>query len=101
MIGHVHVSCMHIHLIPPSNVYTDNNNRILLAPFLSPSDNIMLRINAGHMATRLGSESRPPQALTHCHRWYNQQIQMDHLRTNIPLLERYELVTAQCVDLSV
>ena len=55
----------------PSRIYKDKENRLLSNATLGPSDNILSRLTAGGMASRLGTESRPSHALSQRHILWN------------------------------
>ena len=83
----------------PQNSYKDSDNRVLSDPSLSPSDNILSRLTAGGIAARLGTESRPSQALVSRHIHWNQKYRTKLLETHTSLHAQYEIVAAQCVEL--
>ena len=57
-------------------------------------------MTADGMASRLGTESRSSQALTHRHILWNQKFRAIFLRkTNLILFNKYEYVAAQCAEL--
>ena len=56
-------------------------------------------MTAGGIGSRLGTESRPSQALSHHHIHWNQQHRCNQLTSNSSLLLHYEIVSAQCVEL--
>ena len=57
----------------PSNSYKDNDNRVLSVISISPSDNILSRMTAGGIGSRLGTEIRPSQPLSHLHIHWNKK----------------------------
>ena len=83
----------------PQNSYKDNENRVLSNPSLSPSDNILCRLTAGGISARLGTESRPSQALVARHIHWNQHYRHKLLASDLTLHVQYELLCAQCVEL--
>ena len=83
----------------PHNHYRDNDKRVLSASSVSPSDNILSRFTASGLGSRLGTESRPSQALTYAHITWNQKYRSTLLRSCTSLHASYELVGAQCVEL--
>ena len=83
----------------PADHYRDGDNRVLSSPSISPSDNILSRFTASGLGSRLGTESRPSQALTYQHLTWNQQYRRNLLRSCTSLLATYDLVAAQCVEL--
>ena len=83
----------------PTNAFKDDENRVMSVLSLSPSDNILSRMTAGGIGSRLGTESRPSQALSHHHIHWNQQHRCNQLTSNSSLLLHYEIVSAQCVEL--
>ena len=56
-------------------------------------------MTAGGIGSRLGTESRPSQALSHSHVHWNQNHRLHQLTSNSSLLLHYEIVAAQCVEL--
>ena len=78
--------------------YTDNNNKVLSAPSISLSNNILSRFTASGIGSRLGTDSRPSQALTYLHITWNQNYRSNLLRS-CTSLHAYNLVAAQCVEL--
>ena len=83
----------------PHNTYRDNDNRILSAPSVSPSDNILSRLSASGISSRLGTQSRPSQALTYIHIVWNQKYRKDLLNNCSSLPQQYDLIAAQCAEL--
>lgn len=83
----------------PQNCYKDDANRLLSSNFVSPSDNILCRFTAGGISSRLGTESRPSQALVHRHIQWNQKYRAKLLVSLDSLPAQYDLVAAQCVEL--
>ena len=83
----------------PTNAYKDNDNRTLTVHSISPSDNILSRLTASGIGSRLGTESKPSQALTYRHIKWNQQYRSHLLRSQTSLYQQYTLVAAQCVEL--
>ena len=83
----------------PTNSYKDNDNRVLSVLSLSPSDNILSRMTAGGIGSRLGTESRPSQPLSHHHVHWNQNYRLHLLTSKSSLLLQYEIVAAQCIEL--
>ena len=83
----------------PQNSYKDSDNRVLSDPSLSPSDNILSRLTAGGISARLGTESRPYQALVARHIHWNQHYRRKLLVSNPSSHVQYEIASAQCVEL--
>ena len=83
----------------PSKTYKDASNRLLSAPTVSPSDNILARMTAGGMSARLGTETKPSQALTAAHIQWNQRERTNYLSKTRALPVIYCLVAAQCAEL--
>ena len=83
----------------PHQTYKDNDNRLLSVMSISPSDNILSRMTAGDIASRLGTESRPSHPLSHQHIHWNQKYRSNLLNAQSSLLLQYEIVAAQCVEL--
>ena len=83
----------------PHNSYKDSDNRVLSAPSVSPSDNILSRLSASGISSRLGTESRPSQALTFAHLCWNQNYRKNLLQNCSPLTQQYDLIAAQCAEL--
>ena len=83
----------------PQHSYKDNENRVLSVMSISPSDNILSRMTAGGIGSRLGTESRPSQPLSHHHIHWNQSYRHNLLTAKSSLLLQYEIVSAQCVEL--
>ena len=83
----------------PHNTYKDGDNKILSAPSVCPSDNILSRLSASGISSRLGTESRPSQALTYAHITWNQKYRKDLLLNCSSLLQKYDLIAAQCAEL--
>ena len=83
----------------PQDHYRDNDNRVLSAPSISPSDNILSRFTASGIGSRLGTEYRPSQALTYLHITWNQKYRSNLLRSCTSPHATYDLVAAQCVEL--
>ena len=83
----------------PKNSYKDNDDRVLSAASVSPSDNILSRLTASGIGSRLGTESRPSQALNAFHIHWNQQHRAKLLRSISSLHVQYDIVAAQCVEL--
>ena len=51
----------------PRDHYRDNDNMVLSAPSISPSDNILSRFTTNGIGSRLGTNTIPSQALTYLH----------------------------------
>ena len=83
----------------PQNSYKDSDNRVLSDPSLSPSDNILSRLTVGGISARLGTESRPSQALVARHIHWNQHYRRKLLASNPSSHVQYEIASAQCVEL--
>jgi len=83
----------------PHQTYKDNDNRVLSVLSIYPSDNIISRMTAGGIGSRLGTESRPSQPLSHHHIHWNQQYRRNLLSPQSSLLLQYEVIAAQCVEL--
>ena len=83
----------------PHNTYKDRDNRLLSATLVSPSDNILSRLSASGISSRLGTESRPSQALTYAHIVWNQKYRKELLNNCSTLTQKYDLVAAQCAEL--
>ena len=83
----------------PQHHYRDNDNRVISASSVSPSDNILSRFTASGLGSRLGTESRPSQALTYAHITWNQAYRSNLIRSCTTLHAVYDLVAAQCVEL--
>ena len=56
-------------------------------------------MTAGGIGSRLGTESRPSQPLSHHHIHWNQQYRRNLLSPQSSLLLQYEVIAAQCVEL--
>ena len=83
----------------PHHSYKDNDNRVLSVLAISPSDNILSRMTAGGIGARLGTESRPSQALSHHHIHWNQRYRHHLLTPKSSLPLQYEIAAAQCAEL--
>jgi len=83
----------------PNNSYKDAENRVLSAISVSPAGNILSRITASGIGSRLGTESRPSQALNQYHIHWNQNHRANLLRSVTSPHVKYDLVAAQCVEL--
>ena len=92
-------SAWHAAFCSPTNSYKDNENRVMTVLSLSPSDNILSRMTAGGIGSRLGTESKPSQALSHNHIHWNQNHRHHQLTSKSSLHLHYEIVAAQCVEL--
>lgn len=92
-------SAWHAAFCSPTNSYKDNDNRVMTVLSLSPSDNILSRMTAGGIGSRLGTESKPSQALSHNHIHWNQNHRHHQLTSKSSLHLHYEIVAAQCVEL--
>lgn len=84
----------------PSTIYKDKERRLLSDINLGPSENILSRMTAGGMATRLGTESRPSQALNQRHILWNQEARKRILNDkDLTLMDKYLYTAAQCSEL--
>ena len=83
----------------PTNSYKDDDGRVLSAVSVSPSDNILSKFTASGIGSRLGTESRPSQALNALHIHWNQEHRGKLLRSTSSLHVQYDIVAAQCVEL--
>ena len=83
----------------PHNSYKDGEDRVLSSTYVSPSDNILARLTASGIGARLGTESRPSQALNYHHIHWNQNHRAKLINSNPSLQIQYDLVAAQCVEL--
>ena len=67
---------------------------------LGPTENILWHMTAGGMAARLGTESRPSQALNQRQILWNQQARNNSLQvTNLTKMKQYEYIAANCAEL--
>ena len=58
-------------IFSPSNMYRDQERRVVSSPVVSSSDNIVCSMAATGMASRLGVKSQPSQALVQQHIEWN------------------------------
>ena len=56
-------------------------------------------MSASGISSRLGTESRPSQALTYAHISWNQKYRRDLLKNCSSLPQKYDLIAAQCAEL--
>ena len=66
---------------------------------MSPLDNILSRLTASEIGSRLGTESRPFQALNYRHIYWSQRHYKNLLQYHLSLHAQYDIVAAQYVEL--
>ena len=84
----------------PSTFYKDKELRFLSDPHLGPAENILSRMTSKGIASRLGTESNPSQALNQQHIIWNQTAISNYLKNNtLSVIQQYDYIAAQCVEL--
>ena len=84
----------------PSTIYKDKDRRLLSDRNLGSTENTLSHMTAGGMAARLGTESRPSQALNQRQILWNQQARNNSLQvTNLTKMKQYEYIAANCAEL--
>jgi len=84
----------------PSTFYKDKDLRLLSDPHLGPAGNILSHMTAKGIASRLGTESRPSQALNQQHIIWNQKARSQYLQQHVlSNSKKYKYIAAQCAEL--
>ena len=71
----------------------------LIVSVISPSHNILCRIAATGVPSRMRVETKPSQAMVQCHIEWNQIYQGNQLKSTENILEQYNTMVAICVEL--
>ena len=84
----------------PSTFYKDKDLRLLSDPHLGPAGNILSHMTAKGIASLLGTESRPSQALNQQHIIWNQKARSQYLQQHVlSNSKKYNYIATQCAEL--
>lgn len=87
-------------LCNPCHSFKDRDKRLITLPTVGPSDTLSATMIAHGMAVRLGTHTVSSMALYQRHIERNQQLRYTELQSrNLSLLQSYDLIAAQCVEL--